>query len=197
MNGPQRETGPVLQQDRVGDTTVVACGAERAGEVHWLTQSAFAPYARLTPEFTTVPARLNTVQVSVWLAGMSVKLTLLPVNVTLGPPVGVKVVAACAPVADIDTTAAAAAVTWQFMFLSRRLHTFERTADQFASQTTREALHGQLLPELGARLAAFVDIRCHRWKNASLCDTAAMVCYALLRHGKENVDAKELAAVFA
>jgi pyruvate,water dikinase len=75
----------------------------------------------------------------------------------------------------------AAAVTWQFMFLSRRLHTFERTADQFASQTTDDTLREQPLPELGGRLAAFIDIRCHRWKNASLCDAAAMVCYALLR----------------
>jgi pyruvate,water dikinase len=76
----------------------------------------------------------------------------------------------------------AASVGWQFMFLSRRLRTFERTADEFASQTTREALRDQPLPELGALLAAFIDIRCHRWKNASLCDTASMVCYALLRN---------------
>jgi pyruvate,water dikinase len=73
------------------------------------------------------------------------------------------------------------AVVWQFLFLSRRLRTFERTADQFASRTTVDALHDRSLPELGAELAAFIDIRCHRWKNASLCDTAAMVCYGLLR----------------
>ena len=76
----------------------------------------------------------------------------------------------------------AASVGWQFMFLPRRLRTFERTADDFASQTTCEALRDRPLPELGALLAAFIDIRCHRWKNASLCDTAAMVCYALLRN---------------
>jgi pyruvate,water dikinase len=73
-------------------------------------------------------------------------------------------------------------VAWQFLFLSRRLRTFERTADQFASRTTTDALHGRSLPVLGAELAAFIDIRCHRWKNASLCDTAAMVCYGLLRY---------------
>jgi phosphohistidine swiveling domain-containing protein len=83
--------------------------------------------------------------------------------------------------AALEVLRIAAAVAWQFVFLPRRLRTFERTADEFAAQTTREALNGRSLPELGARLAAFIDIRCNRWKNASLCDTAAMVCYALLR----------------
>jgi pyruvate,water dikinase len=51
-------------------------------------------------------------------------------------------------------------------------------------------LRGRSLHALGGDLVAFVDIRCNRWKNASLCDTAAMVCYALLRpvlaHGGVN-----------
>jgi rifampicin phosphotransferase len=84
--------------------------------------------------------------------------------------------------AALEVLRIAVSVAVQFIFLSRRLRTFERTADQFAAQTTREALKGRSLPELGARLAAFIDIRCNRWKNASLCDTAAMVCYALLRN---------------
>ena len=71
--------------------------------------------------------------------------------------------------------------TWQFLFLGRRLRAFERTADAFARATTDEALADRSLPALGADLAAFIDIRCHRWKNASLADAAAMVCYALLR----------------
>ena len=84
--------------------------------------------------------------------------------------------------AAMEVLRIAAAVVWQFMFLSRRLRAFERTADDFASQTTAETLRERPLHELGARLAAFIDIRCHRWKNASLCDAAAMVCYALLRN---------------
>jgi pyruvate,water dikinase len=83
--------------------------------------------------------------------------------------------------AAIEMLRIAVAVAWQFAFLSRRLRGFERTVDRFAAQTTREALRGRSLPELGGRLAAFIDIRCNHWKNASLCDTAAMVCYALLR----------------
>ena len=84
--------------------------------------------------------------------------------------------------AGLEVVRIAAAVVWQFLFLQRRLRTFERTADRFASQTTREALLGRPLAGLGALLAAFIDIRCHRWKNASLCDTAAMVCYAVLKN---------------
>jgi pyruvate,water dikinase len=83
--------------------------------------------------------------------------------------------------AALELMRIAAAVLWQFIFLSRRLRAFERTADEFASQTTREAIQGRSLPDLGALLAGFMDIRCHRWKNASLCDAAAMICYALLR----------------
>jgi pyruvate,water dikinase len=83
--------------------------------------------------------------------------------------------------AVLEVLCIAAAVTWQFLFLQRRLRRFERTADAFAARTTREALRGRALHELGDDLAAFIDIRCHRWKNASLCDTAAMVCYGLLR----------------
>ena len=32
-----------------------------------------------------------------------------------------------------------------------------------------------------------MDIRCHRWTNASLADAAAMVCYAMLRRQVEQV----------
>jgi pyruvate,water dikinase len=75
----------------------------------------------------------------------------------------------------------AGAVTWQFLFLGRRLRLFERDADVYAARTSSKALSARALPALGEDLVAFVDIRCRRWKNASLCDTAAMVSYALLR----------------
>ena len=69
---------------------------------------------------------------------------------------------------------------WQYAFFKRRILRFERTADAFGRLTGREALATASLDQLGARLAAFVDIRCHRWKDASLADAAAMVTYALL-----------------
>ena len=75
----------------------------------------------------------------------------------------------------------AVCVVWQFLFLGRRLRRFEQTADEYGARTSVEALERRTLAGLGTDLAAFVDIRCHRWTNASLCDTAAMVCYALLR----------------
>jgi len=75
----------------------------------------------------------------------------------------------------------AVAVTWQYLFLGRRLRRFEREADRFAERTAPEALRQRSLAGLGADLAAFMDIRRYRWKDASLCDTAAMVMYALLQ----------------
>ena len=77
----------------------------------------------------------------------------------------------------------AACTAWQFLFLRRRIESFERAADAFAARTRPEALAGRALPELGDDLLAFLDIRFHGWKDASLADTAAMVCYAILaRH---------------
>lgn len=73
------------------------------------------------------------------------------------------------------------AVAWQYLLLGRRLRAFERDAARFARRTSHDALRHRSLGELGADLTAFVDLRCNRWKNASLCDAAAMVCYALLR----------------
>lgn len=72
------------------------------------------------------------------------------------------------------------AVVWQYAFLSRRVAEFERTVDAFAAST-----HPSTLPRLGRegllqRLRGFREIRCRRWKNASLADAAAMVCYACL-----------------
>ena len=73
------------------------------------------------------------------------------------------------------------AVAWQFLWLGGRLRAFEREADEFADRTNHNVLERRTLAGLGTDLGAFMEIRCRRWKNASLCDTAAMVCYALLR----------------
>ncbi|MBK5297960.1 MAG: hypothetical protein JJE40_12450 [Vicinamibacteria bacterium] len=75
----------------------------------------------------------------------------------------------------------AVATTWQYVFLGRRLSTFEGTADDFAAATSREALAGATLPELGDLFSRFLDIRFQRWSNAALCDAAAMVTYSLLQ----------------
>jgi hypothetical protein len=75
----------------------------------------------------------------------------------------------------------AAHITWQFLFLRRRVQSFERTADRFATRIRPECFEGRPLAALAGDLHEFLDIRCHRWKNASLADTAAMVLYALLQ----------------
>lgn len=79
--------------------------------------------------------------------------------------------------------------TWQFARLGRRVAQFENVADTFAGHTTVEALRQRPLPELLRDLHGFLDIRCHRWKNASLADAAAMVSYALLERMLAKVQA--------
>ena len=72
----------------------------------------------------------------------------------------------------------AAFTGWQYAFLGRRLRAFERAADAFASSTTAAALDRAAPPDLNRLFLRFLDIRCHRWTNASLCDAAAMVTFA-------------------
>jgi pyruvate,water dikinase len=75
----------------------------------------------------------------------------------------------------------ATSVTWQFLFLTRRVETFERTVDEYARRTEPASLHRLTRHELRDRLRGFMEIRRHRWKNASLADAGSMVCYAALK----------------
>ena len=85
------------------------------------------------------------------------------------------------PTLAFETIRIAASVAWQYAILPRRVARFERDVDAFAA-----AAHPSLLPRIGRpalleRLRGFMEIRCHRWKNASLADASAMVCYAALK----------------
>ncbi len=71
--------------------------------------------------------------------------------------------------------------TWQFLLISNRVAEFERVIDRFAEQTAPANLAEKSLSALLDDLRGFMDIRCHRWTNASLADTAAMVSYGLLK----------------
>ena len=71
--------------------------------------------------------------------------------------------------------------TWQYLFLTRRVEQFERTADEFARQTHPTLLPAKTAEALLADFRGFVDIRRNRWKNASLADAASMVCYGGLQ----------------
>jgi phosphohistidine swiveling domain-containing protein len=74
-----------------------------------------------------------------------------------------------------------ASVWRQYLFLTRCVETFERTADEYARRTEPSTLHRLDRAALRDRLRGFMEIRRHRWKNASLADAGSMVCYAALK----------------
>lgn len=71
---------------------------------------------------------------------------------------------------------------WQYVFLTARVEQFERTVDRYAAATHPAALANTPMDALVENLRGFMDIRCNRWKNASLADAGSMVCYGLLKH---------------
>jgi pyruvate,water dikinase len=75
----------------------------------------------------------------------------------------------------------AARTTWQYLFLTSRVQEFEQNADRFAAETHPARLRPKSGPQLLLDLRAFMDIRLHRWKNASLADAGSMVCYGVLQ----------------
>ncbi len=64
--------------------------------------------------------------------------------------------------------------------LERRVARFERSVDEFAARTQPSLLDTMSLAELRDTLAGFIDIRCHKWLDASLADGAAMISYGAL-----------------
>lgn len=91
---------------------------------------------------------------------------------------------------SVELLRVAASTTWQYLFLRRRLEAFEARADRFAARTRPERLEDRPLHGLLEDLRSFLDIRFHRWKDASLADAAAMVCYALLQRALRSVDTR-------
>ncbi len=75
----------------------------------------------------------------------------------------------------------AAKTAWQYLFLTRRVSRFERTADAFAHRTHPGRLVDRPLQDLLGNLRGFLEIRNHRWNDAALADAASMVCYGLLQ----------------
>lgn len=69
----------------------------------------------------------------------------------------------------------------QYLLIERRIHSFEARIDAYAARSAPERLSGLDLLALRDLLRDFLDIRLRRWTNASLADTAAMVCYGLLK----------------
>jgi rifampicin phosphotransferase len=71
--------------------------------------------------------------------------------------------------------------SWQYAFLTRRVEEFEGVVDAFDRATVSSELERRSLLSLRDDLRRFMDIRCHRWTNASLADAAAMTCYGVLK----------------
>jgi len=69
----------------------------------------------------------------------------------------------------------------QYAFLTRRIQEFEQTVDTFADATLPQDLERRSMLQLRDDLRSFMEIRCHRWTNASLADAGAMVCYGVLK----------------
>jgi pyruvate,water dikinase len=69
---------------------------------------------------------------------------------------------------------------WQFLFIGRRITRFESRIDHFAESTRPALLENLDLVQLRDALRAFMEIRLNRWTEASLADTAAMICYGIL-----------------
>ena len=90
----------------------------------------------------------------------------------------------------VELLRVAARTTWQYLFLRRRLEAFEDRVDRFAARTRPDRLESRPLHGLLEDLRSFLDIRFHRWKDASLADAAAMVCYALLQRALRGVDTR-------
>ncbi len=88
----------------------------------------------------------------------------------------------------VELAVIAVKVTWLYLFLERRVASFERLVDDFAERTEPNRLAALSLRDLRLLLNELMDIRCHRWTNASLADAASMVCYAMLRRLVEQAN---------
>lgn len=70
---------------------------------------------------------------------------------------------------------------WQFLWVRQRLRRFEERVDRYAQATDPDGLASKTDDALRQDLSGFLDIRLRHWNDAALADTAAMVCYGLLK----------------
>ncbi len=75
----------------------------------------------------------------------------------------------------------AAFVPGRYARVRSHLARFEQRVDAYAAATHPRALPQATPAELARHLRGFLDIRLHRWTDAALADTAAMVCYGTLK----------------
>src|SRR5262245_39729175 len=70
---------------------------------------------------------------------------------------------------------------WQYLFLKKRIESFQQETVKFSERTSPERLKERSLQELLGDFRAFLKIRFHRWTDAALADAASMVCYGTLK----------------
>jgi pyruvate,water dikinase len=72
-------------------------------------------------------------------------------------------------------------VCGQYSRLEERIREFEQTVADFSASCHPRRLESRTLGELRKDLRGFLDIRFHKWRNASLADAASMVCFGALK----------------
>lgn len=89
----------------------------------------------------------------------------------------------------------AARVAWRYLGVQGALRRFEQRVDAYADASAPDSLPNRSPGDLGRLLEGFLAIRLGHWTDAALADTAAMVCYGMLKGllcGRTDVDANDL-----
>jgi pyruvate,water dikinase len=90
----------------------------------------------------------------------------------------------CVPVSRweraIEAARVVAVTAWKYLWIHRRVASFEARVDAYAEATRPEAVAARDAAALARDLDGFLHIRLEQWNDAGLADAAAMVCYAAL-----------------
>jgi pyruvate,water dikinase len=86
-------------------------------------------------------------------------------------------------------------VVWRYSHVQNGLRKFEARVDGYADASAPDKLPEQNPKQLAQLLRGFLQIRLDGWTGAALADTAAMVCYGVLKamlRGQASADANDL-----
>lgn len=86
-------------------------------------------------------------------------------------------------------------VIWSYLHVQNGLKSFERRVDGYADASAPALLPELAKGQMADLLKGFLAIRLEHWTGAALADTAAMVCYGVLKaltSDREGLDANDL-----
>ena len=92
----------------------------------------------------------------------------------------------------IETLNVAIQIVRSYLNVERKLKKFETNIDRFAAASDPRQLQQKEAEELGLLLNGFLDIRLNHWTGGALADTAAMVCYGILKLTLRKTDPNDL-----